>query len=61
MSYDSSRQAGTEKTEEIVITPEMLQAGVARFCDLPLEEVDPTYVVSAVLEAMGMSIASPKE
>ncbi|PBB78625.1 hypothetical protein CK218_23330 [Mesorhizobium sp. WSM3879] len=61
MSYDSSRQAGIEKVREIEITSQMFQAGVARFCDLPLEEVDPTYVVSAVLEAMGMSIASPTE
>ncbi len=61
MSYDSSRQAGTQSLRGIEVTPQMLQAGVERFCDLPLEEVDPTYVVSAVLEAMGMSIASPKE
>lgn len=61
MSYDSNRQAGTEPITEIKVTPQMLQAGVARFCDLPLEEVDPTYVVSAVLEAMGLEFASPAE
>ncbi|GLS35975.1 hypothetical protein GCM10010869_15640 [Mesorhizobium tianshanense] len=29
MPYDSSRQAGTEKIEEIQITPEMIEAGAS--------------------------------
>lgn len=29
MSYDPGRQAGTEMTEEIAITPEMIDAGVS--------------------------------
>jgi hypothetical protein len=32
-----------------------------RLCDLPLAEVDPTYVVSEVLAAMGLLVARRSE
>jgi hypothetical protein len=54
---NDSRQAGGQ----IEITPQMIEAGVERLCDLPLAEVDPTYVVSEVLAAMGLLVARRSE
>lgn len=46
MSYDSSRQAGTEKTEEIAITPEMIDAGVSELSRwVSPEAIEPTPAI----------------
>ncbi|WP_422373300.1 hypothetical protein [Hoeflea sp.] len=40
MTYDSGRQAGTEKTEEIEITPEMIQAGLSAWSECEAMRVE---------------------
>lgn len=59
MSYDSSRQAGTEKTEEIEVTPEMISAGLSAL--FPDVEFHPAAVEEEVLARAfrAMAILSP--
>ena len=62
MSYDSSRQAGTEKTKEFEITPAMIDAGeqALLFAVAPedVHFLETSDLVMSIYEAMALARSS---
>jgi uncharacterized membrane protein len=58
MSYDSDRQAGTEKPDEFMVTPAMIEAGVAVLREYLPDDAFGPYSSSEICARLYSSMAS---